>query len=267
MPKRSPTYPSYDLQRAVSFIEKIHDSAGNSKIDRETALKLMGFAALSGPASAAFSSLRQYGLISGREADVQLTPLALQILHPVSSEERREALREAALTPEIFRAVLAHFSGKFPADEVLKAHLIRVREFNPNGAAAFVTALRRTVEFLSSNDISLSHPSGMARDESVTELDRRTDQARQTSREPSVPRESAEEGRYSRSTLYPAAESGLPQIESLSFRLSPKVRVSLKFEGPVTQSGISTLIDFLRLSQNTYPEDADIDDGQDPDGC
>src|SRR5262245_13480816 len=123
--RRSPSYPRISLNKAVELTEKVYASAYDAVIDVNTMIGLMGFQGRTGPAAAAIASLRQYGLVEGRDQSMKITPLAIRILHPSHFAERTEALEEAVFKPELYSEIRSHFGGKIPGDEVIKSYLVR----------------------------------------------------------------------------------------------------------------------------------------------
>ncbi len=154
---RSPRYPRISLVDAIIYARRLYDEAHRSRVDADTAARLMGFAGKSGASAVALGAIRQYGLVDGLRGDLQISDLALKILQPLSKEEEVQAKHEAAFKPEVFDLLSAHFEGSFPrSDEPIKAHLIRSMGFSQAGANDCVASLRKTVEELERDDSYLS---------------------------------------------------------------------------------------------------------------
>jgi hypothetical protein len=98
------------------------------------------------------AALKKFGLLtdsgSGATRTAKLTDLALDILlAPPDSDERRAAIRKAALGPNIHRELLARYPNGLPSDENMRYHLVRERGFTEGGASDLIRELRATLEF------------------------------------------------------------------------------------------------------------------------
>jgi len=150
MVKRSPRYPRHTLSKAIEMVEKLFAGAHQSRIDADSAAKVIGYAgSTGGAAQSALAALRQYGLVDGLRGDVAVSDLAMRILQPMDEAERVEALRTAAMKPEIFGRVLSQFGGRIPgADEPIRSFLIRQEGFSTAGADELIEALRSSLASL-----------------------------------------------------------------------------------------------------------------------
>jgi hypothetical protein len=150
MAKRSPRYPRQNLTKSLEMTRKLFDGAHQSKLDMDTAAKIIGYSSsASGAASSALGSLRQFGLVDGLRGDVAVSDLAMRILQPMDDEERVTAMHEAAMKPEMFDRIVTQFGGKLPPlDEPIRAFLIRQEGFSANGADELVDNLRETLSSL-----------------------------------------------------------------------------------------------------------------------
>lgn len=147
---RSPRFPSYPLEEALSFAAKIYDGAHRAPIDPETAYQLMGFKGRSGASATALGAIRQFGLIEGLSDRTRISDLALRIFEPESPSEKSAALNEAAGRPEVFQALLGRYAGSPPtADEPIRAYLIRELGFSKSGADQCLDSFRATMSLLS----------------------------------------------------------------------------------------------------------------------
>lgn len=123
---RSPGYPNASLQQIIEYASKIHAADRQHPVDRETAAKHMGFSGLSGASDRALSALLHFGLSEKvRKGELRVSDLALRILHPADPQERREALREAAFSPELFQELRARYPDSPPSRETLTSFLSR----------------------------------------------------------------------------------------------------------------------------------------------
>ena len=144
--KRSPRYPRVNLTKAIDLARRLYDGAHQSKIDADTAAKVIGYTnSSSGAAAGALGALRQYGLVDGLRGDVCVSDLAMRILQPMDAAERIDALHEAANRPDIFAQIMRQFDSELPrADAPIFAFLVRQVGFSQRGAAEVVEVLRET---------------------------------------------------------------------------------------------------------------------------
>ncbi|WP_159012185.1 hypothetical protein [Bradyrhizobium sp. S69] len=220
------------------MVDRIYQAAFDSAIDTETSLKLMGFQGQSGPSTAALSSIKQYGLIEGRDQAIKVTPLAVRILHPSNDEEKSSGLREAASNPRFYADIEKQFGGRIPGDQVLKSQLVRSHGFNPNGADDFIRVLKENRAFM--------------------EMPERIEDGHTTEREDSTPQPALSSSR----PLHNSVRMTSPQLgsigeESLRFRVSPECVVSIFFSGPVSRHAIEKSIQYLELAKENYSDPPD----------
>lgn len=234
--QRSPNYPKVSLPEAVDRARRIYRHAHRGRVDRMTALELMGYRSDSGPAGSTLSALRKFGLLDGRSQELRLSDLALKILEPMDEAEKMEGLRAAALSPEIYREVLDFYSGRLPSDEVLRAYLIRTKRFSSIGAKEFIRGLRGTQEMVSFDERGVDEPSRV-QNETRSEIGH--------VRQPEAVSSTAV---VSGGGLARAANE-----EKISCRVAPTTVAEVLFIGPVTQAAVNKLIAFLELSRDNFP--------------
>lgn len=234
--KRSPRYPRLALSRAVELVERLYKGAHQSRVDADTAARVIGYSnSSSGAAAVAIGALRQYGLVDGLRGDVQVSDVAMRILQPMSEEEKSEALREAARNPETFAQLLSQFGGELPqSDEPVKAYLVRQLGFSQSGAEEVVSTLRDTLSSL---------PALIPSTASEPEVEPRDTGSESAASSPAVvssaPRPQAEEG------------------ELVILPLGTDCRAEIRFVGEVTATAYERLIRHLQLLQDMLVEDED----------
>jgi hypothetical protein len=74
-------------------------------VSPDVAAKALGCQSMSGTARARLFSLRKFGLLDeNKSGGVKISDLAMRLIHhPADSAEYQEAIREAALEPEIYK--------------------------------------------------------------------------------------------------------------------------------------------------------------------
>ena len=124
--RRSPSYPSTPLGEAIELARKIHNMERTNPVDREVAVKAMGYSGISGRSATVLSNLIQFGLVekTGKN-EVRITRRAIDIIYPDTDESKAEALRAAAREPELFQAIVERFTDGLPSETALQAYLIR----------------------------------------------------------------------------------------------------------------------------------------------
>lgn len=147
MAARSPNYPSIGLSKAVEAIKILWTKEGKSPFPPVQVVATGGYTTLSGSSRSYLASIRQYGFledVSGREF-FKLSPLAMKIVaHEAESDEYQAALREAALTPKLFREIFQTYRDA--SDGSIKAFLITKKSFSDEGAKAAIRAFRDTIQ-------------------------------------------------------------------------------------------------------------------------
>ncbi|NIJ28354.1 hypothetical protein FHT00_000282 [Sphingomonas insulae] len=135
------------MAKAIDMTRKLFSGAHQSRVDVDTAAKVIGYAGSGGGAAAsAIGALRQYGLVDGLRGDLAVSDLAMRILQPMNDQERSDAIREAALKPELFAKISNQFGGKLPSsDEPIRSFLIRAEGFSTGGADEFIGSIRDTL--------------------------------------------------------------------------------------------------------------------------
>lgn len=144
--KRSPRYPRVSLRKAIDLARRLYEGAHQSKVDADTAARVIGYSnSSSGAAAGALGALRQYGLVDGLRGDLCVSDLAMRILQPMDEDEQIDAVHEAANRPDIFSQVLRQFGGELPrSDAPIHAFLVRQVGFSQTGASDVVGVLRET---------------------------------------------------------------------------------------------------------------------------
>jgi hypothetical protein len=150
---RSPRYPSIDLGYAVEMAQKFFDHAKRTVAPSQNVATYWGFSDSSSGWRLALAALKQYGLLESvggkKSGEVKLTDLALKILLDTrqSSTERDEAIKQAALNPEIYKEVWLHWGGNVPDEATFRTYLTLHKDFNENSVLGFITDFKKTISF------------------------------------------------------------------------------------------------------------------------
>lgn len=148
---RSPAYPAFDLEEAVSKAAALYEREYTSPASVEVASGAWGYSPHSSSGPQAIATLKQYGLIEeegrGPDRHVQVSQLALDILEPEEGTDRVEALQAAALSPQVFQEIADQFASG-GSDANIKAFLVR-RGFNSKAIPVIIRCYRGTEQFAS----------------------------------------------------------------------------------------------------------------------
>ena len=132
------SYPVHTLQDSLAVAEAIQKSNSGLPFDRV----LLARALNTTPASSSFTmrlnSSAKYGLTQGRYNDhsIAITQRGEATVAPKDADERRRALREAALEPDVFRRFYEMLDGKaMPRAEYAQNLLQRELDIQPDLSA------------------------------------------------------------------------------------------------------------------------------------
>jgi hypothetical protein len=123
---RSSAYPSYDIEYCVEFTKKFHQNFGNSNyIQREEIAKVLKISV--GHIQTQLSSSVQYGTVEMKTKSGYKPSLSfLKIYKPISEDERREALIDCLLKPDLYKKLLLQFKDStVPTASALATILFR----------------------------------------------------------------------------------------------------------------------------------------------
>ncbi len=145
---KSPMYPNYSLRKAIGNAQTIFNADRRNPIDREVAVKHMGYTGLSGAADKAISTMMQYGLLEKcGKGEVRISQRAIDILHPDNESDRKRALAQAAFAPPLFKTLKARFTDDRFSEEALRSFLMR-EGFLERAVSPVVSAYSETTAFL-----------------------------------------------------------------------------------------------------------------------
>lgn len=149
---RSPEYPGIPLPAAVERARTLLAEEGRGSFSREAILRHWEFKPSTGAAFVAIAALKKFGLLEeahdAPDHRFRLTGDAFTILMCEDTDpRRREAVRRAALRPEVHEQVWLDLKGELPPDEPLVRDLVRKRRFTVSGAAEFVRQFKLTLQY------------------------------------------------------------------------------------------------------------------------
>jgi hypothetical protein len=229
---RSPNYPAVSLPDAIERVGRLYAADKKAGAPLEAALKHMGFSGKHGKSMMVVSALRKFGLVEDTGGRVVPTQRAVEILVlPKDDPRRLNALREAALSPEVHRELFEQYSQTgFPSDETLQSELIAFKGFNPNAVSDFVRDLRATLEFASLTD--------------EAELDSAIEEEAEIQVALVPPMVQQHEA----GTLSPRLAATAVPIKSYSWGLSAETNAELKIIGELSPDDLELLRDYVEIT-------------------
>ena len=153
---RSPNYPTVGLREAVDRVKKLYEADGKAGAPDKVAVLHIGFTSAHGQAFSTLAALKKFGLVESLKGKIVPTQRATEIIQLPDSDPRRiQALRDAALSPAIYRETIEQYSETgLPSNEALKSELITYKAFNPNAVAGFVKDFRDSLDFAGLSNVS-----------------------------------------------------------------------------------------------------------------
>lgn len=139
-------YPSIALPAAVSLVRSIYEKDKRTPVSYTAAATAMGHGSLSGPARMKVASIKNYGLLDAVGENVQVSPLAMRLLHQNDDvPDYRAAAKEAALRPELFRKLAeTHLEA---SQDTIASHLLLKMQLSDDGARVAAKAFKETIAF------------------------------------------------------------------------------------------------------------------------
>ncbi|HEY1623374.1 MAG TPA: hypothetical protein VGG16_06200, partial [Streptosporangiaceae bacterium] len=127
-PRAHSDFPKTTLEEAVRIATAIEEvNAGRPYPPTDTAIAL-GMSPGGSPWRVLTAASFKYGLTTGsyKSERLEITPLALRIVAPTSSEDRAAALFVAGMNPTTFKAIFDYLKGKkIPQQEFFENTLVR----------------------------------------------------------------------------------------------------------------------------------------------
>lgn len=151
---RSPSYPCIDLEAAIDKAGRLYDFGKLNPVLVSAILPQWGFNSKSANGMKVVATLKSFGLIedSGQKENrkIKLTNRAYRILKDHSnSKEREQAIKDAALNPEIYSWCWKRFGEleEMPTDEAIRSDLIFDKKFNESAVKAFLIDYKKSIKF------------------------------------------------------------------------------------------------------------------------
>lgn len=228
---RSPNYPAVGLRNAVERVRSLYQTDGKAGAPAKLAAVHIGFASPHGEAMSVVAALKKFGLVETTKGRVAPTQRAIEIINLPDSDSRRiQALKDAALSPTIYRELIEqHRDTGFPADDVLQSELVTYKDFNPKAVSGFVKDFKDTLDFAGLSDL--------------TKLESETE------RQAEEPSEMPETQMQPPKAIPPLAQPvGQKKTSVNSWTLSPEVSAQLRIDGEVNKEDLDLLRDYVEIT-------------------
>jgi len=141
---RSPNAPGISLEQALATVQKLYKAIVNASVPAEVAAQSLNYSGMNGAALTTLGALSAYDLIDRVKGKVGVSSTARTILHPMSEDARKEALRKAALEPRIFTEIHEQLHNCAP--NVLENFLIH-QDFTPERAKKVAAVYAQNAAF------------------------------------------------------------------------------------------------------------------------
>lgn len=151
---RSPAYPAIGLPQAMDYLASIFRHFQSHAAPVEAIGEALNMKAGGSSLNVRLSAMKKFELLDelegakGAGKSYRVSALAKDLLLlPKESPERAEALRKVALMPVIYEALWTRFGPELPSDSLIRAYLLRERNFNAHQVDGMIADFRATVEF------------------------------------------------------------------------------------------------------------------------
>jgi hypothetical protein len=242
--QRSPNYPAVGLREAVERVRRLYEADGRAGAPAEIAAKHIGYSSAHGQAMSVIAALKRFGLVAEVSGRLAPTQAAIEILNlPETDSRRRNALRQAALNPPLYRELVeGHKETGLPQHDVLEAELTTYKKFNPKAVEGFVRDFLDTLEYAG---ISVSDDVKSSETSDKEEVDKVTGQ------------DLVAPG-FSKQTPMGLVTSGVESPSNVwtwTLSMPRNVRADLRVSGPVTKADISRLKKQIDALEESFDEE------------
>ena len=144
--ERSAAYPAISLEDAVGYSTKLQAAFSKSPFSRENAVKEMGHQTVTGASGMKVSSLVHYDLLNRDSNAYRNSSLALRLAHRIDDNDFQEALKIAAASPKLYRALLNEYAGR-AIPTALSSILVRNHQIGQKIAEDVARIFIKTIEY------------------------------------------------------------------------------------------------------------------------
>jgi hypothetical protein len=157
---RSPGYPSISLDQAIEIVGKIYTADRTNGIDRDAAVRDMGYSGITGASGKMLANLLHYGLIEkAGKGGVKVSSLAVDILHPENEATKKAALYRSAFEPSLFSELRSKFKDGTASENAIRSYLMR-EGFSDVAVGPAISSFLETSRYLEKEGASESQEAG-----------------------------------------------------------------------------------------------------------
>lgn len=235
-------YPSLNLEQAIERARVLYDRERLNATPVELVARHWGFKTIkTGPASTAYSAVKQFGLLvesgSGDQRKAAISPRARAIL-TAPPQVRDAEIQEAALEPSMNRLVWERFQASTGSSESFTWYLVSDLGFSDTGAREFARQYEATVRFarLDERDLAIETADDTSHDVPTPGIRSLADDSRSTS---SAPTASLREGSPPIHAVQPIVDATRVVPVNVSRHSIPLIggkQVVLEGEFPITEA-------------------------------
>lgn len=163
------SYPRRTLEAAIRVPRALADNNGGNPWKSAEVAKALNLGPSSGNFFYLTSASQHYGLTEGTRdtAQIAMTELGRRVVYPSSAEEEATAKREAFLSVDNFRKVLAHFGGNNLPEQRFLSNILRETFSIPEDQQdEFVEIFQKNCKYLgigATFDLAKGGPAGPGR--------------------------------------------------------------------------------------------------------
>jgi hypothetical protein len=251
---RSPAYPYINLETAIKRVREFYDKETRNPAPLKVAVKHWGYEEKSSGGLQTAAALISFGLMkdegTGKERKLKLTERALQILldRRPDSEQRANAIRDAALSPKIHQQLWRRFANTDVSEDTVEHFLILELKpaFNPSVAKAVIKEYRDTIAFAKPDESAIVPLVGGDLDAEIQEDSEVSNKGGDSSRDA---------GQGNRN---PASKNSTMREDVFSLT---EGKVVFQWPTPLSADSIADLKDWLeilqrKIARSTEPKDA-----------
>src|ERR1700691_1515447 len=149
---RGPSYPYVGLEEAIGLSRKMYDYTKRTAAPVDSVIvEAWGYTVTSSSGLKVLAALKAYGLVedgaaASGKASIKLTPRAIRILlDDQDTEERRQEIRKAALSPKWYEYCWKTWGKEMPPS--MKSNLLIEHGFVDSTVESFLKDYRKTMAF------------------------------------------------------------------------------------------------------------------------
>lgn len=139
-------FPNLPLSDSIVHLGRLFSEIGTMEVDGVSASSALGHESHSGAARAKLAAMNAYGLIQRSKKNIRISKIGLNISQPLDGSRAR-GLHDAALNPDLFRAIHAEGYGSFNENLLSTTLVHKYNDFQPDEAKKAARIFKANFEF------------------------------------------------------------------------------------------------------------------------